>query len=264
VPGAMRNYQSARATFGSLLAEDPNNQADRRRLGLSYEKIGGVQESLGNNQDALQNYNKASDLDRELVRADPNNVQAKMGLVISLRDAGDLLHNMHDPKGAISRYREIADILQRLSQSEPNNVLVRSRYSEMLVVLGGTLAETGQASEAHQITGQGLALATELASRDDATPDELYGYAQSFLNCVPADLRRPLTAVEYAKRAAAKALGGGGEYLDLLAQAYFEAGNAKEAVSTEEKALSSTQDAKDQKTLQRHLAQFKAAERLPH
>ncbi len=171
---------------------------------------------------------------------------------------------MHDRAGAISRYREIADILQRLSASEPDNVLVRSRYSEILVVLGGTLAETGQASEAHEITGQGLAIGKELAARDDATADELYSYAESFLTCEPADLRRPLTALEYSRKALVKSGGDGDDYLDLLAQAYFQSGNAREAVSTEEKALSSTQDVQGQKTLKRHLTQFMAAESIPH
>jgi len=83
-----------------------------------------------------------------------------------------------------------------------------------------------------------------------------------FLNCEPPDLRRPLTALEYARKAVTKATGDRGEYLDLLAQAYFEAGNAKEAVSTEEQALSSTPDAQGQQGLKKHLAQFMAAERL--
>jgi len=258
---ALKNYQNARATFEGLLAADPNNQADRRRLGLTYEKIGGIQQSLGNNRDALQNYIRASDLDRESVRADPNNAQAKMNLAVSLRDAGDLLYDMHDRAAATSRYREVAEILRRLSEAEPTNVLVRGRYSEMLVVLGGVLAETGHAPEAHETTGQGLAIVKELASRDDATADELFNYAESFLTAEPADLRQPLLALDYARRALAKSAGFEGDYLDLLARAYFQSGNTKEAISTEEKALSSTQEEEGQKTYKRHLAQFKALAR---
>jgi cytochrome c-type biogenesis protein CcmH/NrfG len=63
------------------------------------------------------------------------------------------------------------------------------------------------------------------------------------------------------RKAVTKASGDRGEYLDLLAQAYFEAGNAKDAVSTEEQALSSTPDAQGQRGLKKHLAQFMAAER---
>jgi non-specific serine/threonine protein kinase/serine/threonine-protein kinase len=253
---AMKDYQLASTTFATLLAADPNNQADRRRLGLTYEKIGGVEESLGNNKEALQNYSNASALDRELLRADPNNAQAKMNLAVSLRDAGDLLYGMHDRPVAIARYREIADILHRLSASEPDNVLVRGRYSEILVVLGGTLAETGEAPEAHEATAQGLSIAKELAAREDATADELYAYAESFLTCEPKDLRQPQTALDYAKRALAKSVGEQADYLDLLARAYFQSGDVSQAILTEEKALTSTHDAQDQQKLKRHLAQF--------
>jgi serine/threonine protein kinase/Flp pilus assembly protein TadD len=261
VQDAMKNYQNASATFAALLAADPNNQGYRRRLGLTYEKIGGAQESLGDKKGALQDYLKATDLDRELVRADPDNAQARMNLAISLRDSGDLLSSMHDRSGAIARYREIADILERLSASEPGNVLVRSRHAEILTMLGEALAEAGNTTEARGITGQGLAITKELASRDDATADELYTYAQSFLNCEPPDLRQPLAAVEYARKAVTKASGDRGEYLDLLAQAYFEAGNTKDAVSTEEQALRLTPDAQGQQGLKKHLAHFTAAEK---
>ena len=264
LPAAAKNYQSARATFASLLAANPNDQAYRRRLGLTYQKIGGVQESLGNNKDALQNYLNAAGLDREAIRADPENAQAKMNLAISLRDAGDLLYKMHDRVGAISNYREIAGILERLSASQPDNVLVRSRYSEILVTLGGTLSEIGSASEAGEITGHGLAITKELAGRDEATADELYTYAESFLTCEPADLQQPLTALEYSKRALLKSGDNGTDYLDLLARSYFKSGNAREAVSTEEKAISSTQDLQGRKMLQRHLAEFTAAQNSSH
>ena len=123
------------------------------------------------------------------------------------------------------------------------------------------LAETGDAPEAHETTGQGLAIAKELSSRDDATADEFFNYAESFLICEPADLRQPLLALDYARKALAKSAGHRGAYLDLLARAYSQSGNAKEAVNTEEKALSSSQEEQDQKTYKRHLAQFKAAER---
>jgi len=45
-----------------------------------------------------------------------------------------------------------------------------------------------------------------------------------------------------------------------VVKSYFKSGNTKEAVSTEEKALSSTQNVQDRQTLQRHLAEFTAAQ----
>jgi hypothetical protein len=69
--------------------------------------------------------------------------------------------------------------------------------------------------------------------------------------------------VDYARKAVAKGVAGG-DYLDMLAWAYFQSGNTREAVNTEEKALRSTEDAQSQETIKRHLAKFTAAERLAH
>jgi len=220
---ALESYQRARATFEDLTAADPNNVEDRRRLALAFQKIGGLDETLGNNKDALQNYRKASASSEALWRADPNNAQAGMNLVISLRDAGDLLYKMKEQTAAISDYRKALDILQQLSDSEPDNVLAKGRYAEMLIVLGGVLAESGNLPEARSRTARGLTITRQLAARDDSTADELFDYAENFLSCQPADLRQPAMAVEAAKKAAEKS-GGGSEYLDQLARAYCEAG----------------------------------------
>ncbi len=235
----MKNYQSSLSTFQALSAADPNNAEDRRRLGLAYQKVGDVEKSLGDNRQALENYRKASALSEAEMRDDPNNARAKMSFVVDHRYVGDLLYKMNDRAGAIANYRRALAMLEQLSLSQPHNVLARGRYSEMLIVLGGTLAETGKPVEAREMTFHGLSIAKELAVREDATPEELFNYAESFLTCEPVGLRQPQTAVEYAKRALEKSGGTDSDYLDLLARAYFQAGDVGRAVEYEEKAVSS-------------------------
>jgi tetratricopeptide (TPR) repeat protein len=96
----------------------------------------------------------------------------------------------------------------------------------------------------------------------------LFTYAQSFLTCEPAGLRQPQTAVGYAKRALEKSGGTNSDYLDLLAQAYFQAGDVDRAVESEKKALSSlpttasSQAAMSkQRSLEARLAQFRLAQK---
>jgi non-specific serine/threonine protein kinase/serine/threonine-protein kinase len=258
--GAMRSYQTALWTFEALVAADPNSAEDRRQLAHAYEKVGGIEELLGRNEEALQNYRKASALQEATIRVDPNNAQAAMGYVISLRYTGDLLYKMNARSAAISEYRRTLNILERLSLSEPGNVLARERYSEMLVVLGMALAESGKVAEARNMTSRGLIIAKQLASREDATPDELFAYAESFLSCDPPDLRQPTTAVEYAKRAVEKTGGVGSDYLDELAEAYFQSGDAMRAVESEEKALNSLPpDSHKRQSLEARLMKFKGA-----
>lgn len=259
---AMASYQGALATFQDLLAADPNSLEDRRRMAFAYQKIGGIEESLNNSKEALQNYLKALALSEAAARSDPNNAQAKMSFAISLRYVGDLLYKMNNRSGAVSNYRKVLEILQGLSTSEPGNVLAASRYSETLIVLGGTLAEGGDMLEARELTSRGLIIASQLATREEATPDELFNYAESFLTCEPTDLRQPRTAVEYAKRAVEKS-GGGSDYLDQLAQAYFQSGSAFKAVESEQRALSTlSADSHDRKRFEARLLKYKMAMRL--
>jgi hypothetical protein len=98
-----------------------------------------------------------------------------------------------------------------------------------------------------------------LADRDDVTADELFDYAESFLTCEPTDLRQPATALVYAKRAVEKS-GNVSDYLDQLARAYFQSGDAVKAVESEERALSSlSPDSHSRRTLEAHLSKFKLA-----
>jgi serine/threonine protein kinase len=238
VKGAMNNYRSALDTLEGLSASDPTNAADRHLVGHCYQKVGGVQEELGDNKEALKNYNKAAAINEALMAADPTNAQASMNVVVSLRYVGDLLYKVRDRPGALAKYQRIVQILDKRAAAEPENVMVRGRDSEMLIFLGQTLAESGRLEESRITTSRGLTIAKDLAGRADVTPDELIQYAESFLECKPAALRDPAIALEYAKKAVEKSGGTGSEYLDMLALAYFQNGDAPRAIETEEKALS--------------------------
>lgn len=87
------------------------------------------------------------------------------------------------------------------------------------------------------MTSRGLALARDLASQTTATPDELSQYALILLTCQPPDLRGPVTALENAKRAVEKSGARDPKSLDVLAQAYFQTGDAVHAIDTEKQAL---------------------------
>jgi hypothetical protein len=164
------------------------------------------------------------------MNADPTNVQASMSYVISVRWSGDLLKLMGDRSGALTKYRIVLEILERLSVTQPANIMVRGRQSEMLILTVRLLAEKGALEQARATTSRGLAMARELASRPDATPDDLSQYALDFLTCEPPDLRRPATALRYAEESVAKSGGTDSDSLDVLAQAYFQKGDFAHAI----------------------------------
>ena len=262
--GAMESYRGALDAAEGLATADPANARARVLVVNATRKIAALQRQLGDNKGALKNYEAAVAISQDLVRTDPTNVQASMGLVILYREIGDLIWDMNDQAGAIAEYRRAAEILEKLSAAEPGNVVVRGRYAALLVMLGESQAEAGKPAAARPYTTRGLSITRELAERTDATADDLSEYAYHFLECKPADLREPATALKYAKQSIAKGATGP-DYLDILARAYFLSGDVTQAIATEEKALAALPNAAQQAVsplrsrIEQQLAKFKAS-----
>jgi non-specific serine/threonine protein kinase/serine/threonine-protein kinase len=261
----MNQYRNALAILEEVSASNPTNADARRLLALGYQKVGGAQEDV-NPKEALASYAKAAAINEGLMTSDPNNAQASMSLAITLRYTGDLQKKRGDRADALANYERVLQILGRLAGSEPRNVLLQGRYSEMLSFTADLLAQSGKLDEARRMTSRSLAITRELASRDDATPDDLFTYAQIFLTCTPADLRDPSTALQYAKRSVEKSGGKDSDSLDLLAQAYFQSGDPAHAIEAEQKALSALPPSQGQepvssprRKMEQQLARYKAA-----
>ena len=233
----LQAYSQALTISEALAAEDPTNAENQRRLALAYRKVGGNREDAGDDQAALSHYAKAEAINASLMAADPANVQASMSYAISLRWSGDLLKRTNDASGALAKYVQVLQILERLVAIQPKDVTALGRHSDMLIVTARLLAERGDTTEARRMTARGLAIARDLASRPDATPDDVSQYALAFLTCQPADLQEPATALQYAKTSIAKSSSGDSTNLDILAQAYFRTGDRERAIETEEQAL---------------------------
>jgi eukaryotic-like serine/threonine-protein kinase len=235
--GSMSNYRSALDLFEQLSAAEPTNADARRLLALGYKKVGGAYEVGGDAREALTYYRKAAGINESLVNADPTNAQASMNYMVTLRYIADLLYKSGDHRATLVEYEKILAILEKLSAAEPDNVMVRGRFSEMLIGTAGLLIENKRLAEARALTTRGLAITRELASRADATPDDLSQYALNFLTCEPRDLRDPVAALGYAQLSVEKSGGRDGDNLDILAQAYAQSGDTAQAVATEERAL---------------------------
>jgi non-specific serine/threonine protein kinase/serine/threonine-protein kinase len=237
VQGAMSNFRSALDILQELSAADSTNADASRLLALGYKKVGGAHEVSGDPREALKFYRKAAVINESLVKADPTNAQASMNYVVTLRYIGDLSYKTGDRAGSLVEYQKILEILGRLSAAEPQNVMVRGRFAEMLIATSELLTENKRLADARALTARGLAITRELAGRPDATPDDLSQYAVNFLTCEPKDLRDRAAALGYAKKAVEESGSTDSDNLDVLAQAYFENGDAAHAVASEEKAL---------------------------
>jgi len=232
----MSEYHRALDSLGELSAADPANAEALRLVALGYRKIGAAQEESGDTRNALRSYERAASINEVLLRSDPGNAQFAMALAITLRYSGDLLSRMGDTASALSNYEKVLNILNQLSAEQPGNVLVQGRRTEQLLYIADILQRRGNKPEARQKTAEAQAITRRLASREDATADDLYAYALTFLDCTPEEMRDPATAVEYARRAVEKSPRDP-EILELLGRAYYEEGDRPHAIVAAEQAL---------------------------
>src|SRR5581483_4873698 len=227
-------YRSALEALGDLSAADPTNAEALQLVALGYRKVGGAQEDAGDTKNALRSYAKAAALNETLLRSDPGNARAAMALAITLRYSGDLLSKSGSTTAALANYEKVLSILNQLYTEQPGNVLVQGRRAEQLIVIADLLEHRGNSLEARRKTAEALAITRKLAKREEATADDLFAYAVTFLDCSPADLRDAATAVEYAKRSVEKSGAKNGQTLELLARAYYADGDRLRAIEAEE------------------------------
>jgi len=253
----LTEYREALSIEQELYATDPSSADAGHLLALGYEKIGGAQEE-SNPRAALRNYAQAAAINERLLRADPNNQQVAMSVVVALRYEGDLQAKRGDRMGALANYHRVLEILEKRTAADPNNVMVAGRYSEMLALTADLLAHSGKPDEARRMTSRSLAIIRELANRGEATPDDLYQYAETFLTCTPADLREPPTAIQYLKRAIEKGGANDPDTFELLAEASFKTGDIQGAVESEQRAIAAAPPSGRPK-MQSRLAAYQAA-----
>lgn len=235
---ALENYRAALPRAESIAAADPKNERFLRVLALSHRKMADAETQKNDLKQALEDIQRASAINERLADADPDNAQVRANLASSLTAAAGLLNKTGKPADALQKYRQATAIIENLSTASPSDLFTRGQLAEVLISMGSTLSSMGRTDEASNATARGLAIERELATRVNATADELSRYAISLLTCEPVVLRQPATALRFAKQASEKSGEKDVKNLDILAQAYFRNGDSENALATEEKVLS--------------------------
>jgi serine/threonine protein kinase/tetratricopeptide (TPR) repeat protein len=236
--GAEKNYRGALHRAQSLAATDPKNDRSQRILALSHRKLADLENQRGNFKQALQDALRALEINQALAKSDPNNAQAGNNYILSLTTVGELLNKSGDLDGSLAKYQQALRILEKLSAAAPADLFLRGQLSQTLITMGAVLADQGEIADARSVTSRGLVIALDLANRAAATPDELSQCALALLTCSPADLRDQATALQKAKQAVEKSGERDPKSLDIMAQAYFQAGDSARAIEAEKKAMS--------------------------
>jgi tetratricopeptide (TPR) repeat protein len=124
------------------------------------------------------------------------------------------------------------------------------------------LHEQGKEEESRPYTIELIALRKQAAQRADAGASKLNEYARVLLTCKPEDLRDPVSALSFAKRAVEKNEGESPLYLDTLSLAYFMTGDTAKAIETQVKALAllPNEDSSVRTEMETNMAKFRAAD----
>jgi tetratricopeptide (TPR) repeat protein len=268
--GALRTYQSAAPVFDNLSAADSLNTDLRRKVGWIHRKLGEAYQATGQTGAALAEFGRGAgrgpngpgttniEAARLAMLADPTNIQARMDYAVAVRNQAGREDNAGHKQAALVDYRQVLDLLRPLYAADPDNSLVRGRYADTLMMVGGLLGELHQESEARQLYSEGLSIEKKFADRPDATPDDLESYAEGLMDVPVEELGNPAAAIAYARRAVEATRGEAWFFLDRLAVAYSKAADYANAVAFDEKALSLMGPSENRNTLEERLKRFRA------
>jgi non-specific serine/threonine protein kinase/serine/threonine-protein kinase len=244
----------------------PPSQRDKAgelsRMGALYA-VAGEADSLRSPRQAIVEYKRSLGYERQLKAADPRNTKANEDLSWALVLYGAFLRRLPARHGeALAALREAVNLGSLMPSEELGDT---KNEGEAEVRIGQLLMRQGKTDEARKHSLAGLAILRRLAEPANAAPLFRALYAWALLYAEPRSLRSPETALLYAQAASDAAHGHNVRYLDLVAEAHNQAGQAQQAVSFERQALALLPDPADRVDYEHNQERFQAALRkAPH
>jgi tetratricopeptide (TPR) repeat protein len=115
---ALKNYETAEATFGNLVAAHPSNAAYLRAWGASWNRVGAALLQLAQNQKALDAFTRAVALRQELIDRGTGDPVDLADLATSLNNQAAALQKQ-ERKQAETAYLKARDIQLELVKAHP-------------------------------------------------------------------------------------------------------------------------------------------------
>ena len=268
---AVGQYQEALKIYRLLPPTDPNVQKGlmhcQDRLGSTQEQIGALEGALETYQDLLKREraqnNKAAvaflgervayfsalngltegaeemaadsiDFYRHATgkrAANPRNVA--VGLVT--------LAQVQRRKGkidaALANVRESLSITSALQAKDPHDRRKQIDYEQGMVLLIDLLSASGQKDLQRQETARALHFVKPLLDQPETSDYQVHDYASILVTTPFPELQDRAAALKYAKKAVEMTGQSDLDALDILARAYDQNGDPRQAVETETKAL---------------------------
>jgi tetratricopeptide (TPR) repeat protein len=136
-------FQSARSC-----SEICETIEDKNGLAIAYSRLGSINETMGNLDEALKYYRDYSKLKEELYKSDPHGVSFKNGLAISYQNLGNVSDKMGNLDEALKYYRDYSKLKGELYKSDPQDVSFKNGLAISYQNLGNVSDKMGNLDEA--------------------------------------------------------------------------------------------------------------------
>lgn len=247
---AVAEYRQSLAAWLALIAGGDTSAASRRGVARVYLVLGEALSASRDYKGALATFEKAEGPLRAYAAADPRDIRAATDL-FALEDNEtqtyvDMLNPDLNPAGGdrtreaqrgMELLRDSTAIISKLLVIDPANRIWITNLAYDRVTLGTLEQTTGDRANGAQLAASGMAVLNKAAAASDASIDVLELATSALLKVMPANLRNPQAAVQYAERLVALDHRRTPQYLALLAQAYRQDGQEAKAVAAAKEGL---------------------------
>jgi serine/threonine protein kinase len=244
---ALANYTRAYDLGVKSISASPTNPGARRAMAKALEGLGEVYTRTGRIDEALPKLSDAIAIFERVMDDNPALPQARVELAAASLTLGDTLNAAKRYPEAVAAFRRALALTEELGRTQDLPVVL-ARLAEALL-------QTGARSEAHDVTKRALDLLFQRVDKRDPQFSDLQQYLKLVVTTPFEDLRSPARALPYAQQLVAMTNGMQPASLDLLARAYFGAGDFARAVETEKRALGLLPEGQGAPALRKELEQ---------
>jgi tetratricopeptide (TPR) repeat protein/tRNA A-37 threonylcarbamoyl transferase component Bud32 len=209
----------------------------RRTLASTCATFGNLPRHLNRIPEAMSYFAKANALFAGLTAEQPNNVEYRRLIAYTQIYVAQALMAQGDRPGAMETYSKAVASMHTLMSIDPSDAKAPMGLALALTRLSTEMKKIGDIENAGKAGSEALELMRTVAKRPGAGPYEWNDCANALLKIEIEPLRQPAKALELALRATSGSKEPNPLFLDTLAWAYFQTGDAPSAVRTERQAL---------------------------
>ncbi len=239
---ALPEYRKAIEGMNALPAEARKTLPIQRMLGIMLRRNGLALKEVGRYREALSYMEQVKAMNQRFLAADPNDTRAGNDLLAVLENEAECFEERAegvfteegtvrtaDAASALKTLSEARPLTEHLLQAEPDNAYWQSALGLLLIRMSLQQQALHRTQGALDLATRGVALLKAVGKRQDAQGFDLDSAATGLTIVMPARLRDPQLAVEYAQRMVDMSHHRKPGFLLTLARAWRAAGQPEKA-----------------------------------